>query len=85
MNKEKATFARPHRRARPNQVMDPTTRHRHELRLAGVGNGPPKPVRRRRTDRKEIGRHGLATQVMHHAPLSLTAESMPTSRSVVAT
>src|SRR5271155_3038717 len=67
MNKEEATFARPHRRARPNQVMDPTTRYRHELRLAGVGNGPPKPIRRRRTDRKEIGGHGLAAQVMHHA------------------
>src|SRR5258708_2198490 len=67
MNEEKATLVRPHRRARPNQVMDPTTRYRHELRLAGVGNGPPKPVRRRRTDRKEIGGHGLAAQVMHHA------------------
>jgi len=67
MNEKKATLVRSHRRARPNQVMYPTTRYRHELRLAGVRNGPPKPVRRRRTDRKEISGHGLAAQVMHHA------------------
>jgi hypothetical protein len=28
-----------------------------------VGDSPPKPVRRRRTDRKEIGRYGFAAQI----------------------
>src|ERR1700738_2054889 len=42
--------------------MDPAARHRHELRLPGVGNGPPKPIRRRRADRKEIGWYGFAAQ-----------------------
>jgi hypothetical protein len=46
--------------ARPMQVVDPAARYHHELRLPGVGNGPPKPIRRRRTDRKEIGWYGFA-------------------------
>ena len=44
------------------QVMDPAARYRHELRLAGVGNCPPKPIWRRRTDRKEIDWDGFAAQ-----------------------
>src|SRR6516162_10314934 len=43
MYEEKAALARPRRLARPNQVMDAAARYRHELRLARVGNGPPKP------------------------------------------
>jgi len=50
------------RRARPMQEMDPAARYRHELRLAGVGKGPPKPIRRRRTDCKEIDWSGFAAQ-----------------------
>ena len=48
--------------ARPYQVMDAAARYRHELRLARAGNGPPKPIRRRRTDRQEIGWYGFAAQ-----------------------
>ena len=48
------------RRARPMQEMDPAARYRHEQRLAGVGKGPPKPIRRRRTDCKEIDWSGFA-------------------------
>src|ERR1700746_1224543 len=54
MNEQKAALARPRRGARPTQVMDRAARYHHELRLAGVGNGPPKPIRRRRTDLKEV-------------------------------
>ena len=60
VNEKKATFARSRRLACPMQVVDPAPRHHHELRLPGVGNGPPKPIRRRRTDRKEIGWYGFA-------------------------
>jgi hypothetical protein len=42
--------------------MDPAARYRHELRLAGTRNGPPKPIRGRRTDRQEIGWYGFAAQ-----------------------
>jgi len=62
MNEQKAALARPRRLARPNQVMDPAARYRHELRLAGAGNGPPEPIRGRRTDREEIGWYGFAAQ-----------------------
>src|ERR1700757_4690095 len=62
MNEEKAALARPRRLARPNQVMDSAARYRHKLRLARAGNGPPKPIRRRRTDRQEIGWYGFAAQ-----------------------
>src|ERR1700738_4276649 len=55
VNEQKAARARPPRRARPKQIMDAATRCHHEPRLAGVGNGPPKPIRRRRTGRPEIG------------------------------
>jgi hypothetical protein len=60
MNEKKTALGRPRRLACPQQVMDPAARHRHELRLAAVGNGPPKPIRRRRTDRQEIGWYGFA-------------------------
>src|SRR6516225_5444063 len=33
MNEQKAAPVRPRRLARPNQVMDPAARYRHELRL----------------------------------------------------
>jgi hypothetical protein len=62
MNEQKAAFVRPRRLTRPNQVMDRAARYRHKLRLAGTGNGPPKPIRRRRTDRHEIGWYGFAAQ-----------------------
>jgi hypothetical protein len=62
MNEKKAALARPRRLARPIQVVDPAPRYHHELRLPGVGNGPPKPIWRRRTDRKEIGWYGFAAQ-----------------------
>jgi hypothetical protein len=62
MNKKKAAPVRPRWLARPNQVMDPAARYRHELRLVRVGNGPSKPIRRRRTDREKIGRYGFADQ-----------------------
>src|SRR5262249_13135380 len=62
MNEEKAALARPRRLARPNQVMDLAARYRRELRLARAGNGPPKPIRRRRTDRQEIAWYGFAAQ-----------------------
>src|SRR3984893_15302772 len=62
MNAQKTARARPSRRARPKQVMDAATRRHREPRLAGVGNGPPKPIRRGRTDRQEIGWYGLAAQ-----------------------
>src|SRR5205807_3810027 len=62
MNEKKAALARPRRRARPMQVMDPAARYHHELRLAGLGDGPPKPIRRRRTDRKQIDWDGFAAQ-----------------------
>jgi len=42
--------------------VDPAARYHHELRLPGVGNGPPKPIWRRRADRKEIGWYGFAAQ-----------------------
>src|SRR6516164_5242257 len=44
------------------QVMDSAARYRHELRLAGLGNGPLKPIRRRCADPKEIGWYGFAAQ-----------------------
>jgi hypothetical protein len=62
MNEKKAALARPRRLVRPNQVMDPTARYRHKLRLVGAGSGPPKPIRCRCTDREEIGRYGFAAQ-----------------------
>jgi hypothetical protein len=62
MNEKKAALARPRRLVRPNQVMDPAARYRHELRLVGAGSGPPKPIRCRRTDREEIGGYGFAAQ-----------------------
>src|SRR5271155_6076989 len=52
MNEQEAAHVRPRRLARPDQVMDPAARYHQELRLAGVGNSPPKPVRRRRADRE---------------------------------
>jgi hypothetical protein len=62
MNEKKAALARPRRLARPNQVMDPAARYRHELRLVRAGSGPPKPIRCRRTDHEEIGGYGFAAQ-----------------------
>ena len=62
MNEKKAAAARPRRLARPMQVVDPAARYHHELRLPGVGNGPPKPIRRRCANRKEIGWYGFAAQ-----------------------
>ena len=62
MNEKKAAAARPRRLACPIQVVDPAARYHHELRLPGVGNGPPKPIGRRRADRKEIGWYGFAAQ-----------------------
>jgi hypothetical protein len=62
MNEKKPALARSRRLARPMQVVDPAPRYHHELRLPGVGNGPPKPIWRRRTDRKEIGWYGFAAQ-----------------------
>jgi hypothetical protein len=62
MNEKKSALARSRRLARPMQVVDPAPRYHHELRLPGVGNGPPKPIWRRRTDRKEIGWYGFAAQ-----------------------
>src|SRR5882724_2006958 len=62
VNEQKAAPGRPRRLARPKQVMDPAALYHHGPRLAGVGNGPPKPIRRRRTDRKEIEWYGFATQ-----------------------
>ena len=62
MNEKKPALARSRRLAPPMQVVDPAPRHHHELRLPGVGNGPPKPIWRRRTDRKEIGWYGFAAQ-----------------------
>src|SRR5262249_20106258 len=60
MNEKKAAAARPRWLARPNQVMDRAARYHHELRLLGVRNGPPKPIWRRRADRKEIGWNDFA-------------------------
>src|SRR5215471_11585431 len=62
MNEQKAALAQPRRLARPNQVMDLAARYRHELRLAGAGNGPSKPIWRRCAHRKEIGWYGFAAQ-----------------------
>ena len=62
MNQQKAALVWPRRLARPDQVMDPAARYRHELRLVRVGNGPSKPIRRRRTDREKIGWYGFAAQ-----------------------
>jgi hypothetical protein len=62
MNEQKAAPVRPWRLARPNQVMDSAISYRHALRLARAGNGPPKPIRRRRTDHQEIGWYGFAAQ-----------------------
>ena len=62
MNEKKAAGARPRRLACPIQVVDPGARYHHELRLPEVGNGPPKPIGRRRADRKEIGWYGFAAQ-----------------------
>src|SRR6516164_1140711 len=62
VNEKKAAAARPRRLACPIQVVDPAARYHHELRLPGVGNGPPKPIWRRRADRKEIGWYGFAAQ-----------------------
>src|SRR3984893_7638390 len=62
VNEQKAAGVRPRRRARPKQVMDPAARYLHKPRLAWLGNGPPKPIRRRRTDRQEIGWYGFAAQ-----------------------
>jgi hypothetical protein len=62
----KAALARPRWLARPNQVMDPAARYRHELRLPRAGSGPPKPIRCRRTDREEIGGYGFAAQNAHY-------------------
>jgi len=42
--------------------VDPAARYHHELRLPGVGNGPPKPIGRRRADSKQIGWYGFAAQ-----------------------
>jgi nucleotidyltransferase/DNA polymerase involved in DNA repair len=61
--------------ARPMQVVDPAARYHHELRLAGVGNGPPKPIRRRRTDRKEISWYGFAAQARFGADSHIIAET----------
>jgi hypothetical protein len=66
MNEQKTALARPRRLARPNQVMDAAARYRHELRLAGAGNGPPKPIRCRRTDRQKIGWREFAAQGCTH-------------------
>src|ERR1700720_2161370 len=62
MNEKKPALVRSRRLARPIHVGDPAPRYHHELRLPGVGNGPPKPIWRRRTDRKEIGWYGFAAQ-----------------------
>jgi hypothetical protein len=62
MNEKKAALARPRRLARPNQVMDPAARYRHELRLVSAGSGPPKPIWCRRADHEEIGGYGFADQ-----------------------
>src|SRR5262249_25449702 len=62
MNEQKAAAARPRRLACPIQVVDPAARYRHELRLPGLGNGPPKPIWRPRTDRQEIRWYGFAAQ-----------------------
>src|SRR5271163_4962158 len=63
--------------------MDPAARYYHELRLAGVRNGPTEPVGRGRSDRKEIGGYGFAAQVIHSVFFLLTADSNTTSSSVV--
>src|SRR6516162_5294829 len=62
MNEKKAAAGRPRRLACPIQVVDPAARYHHELRLPGVGNGPPKPIGRRRADSKQIGWYGFAAQ-----------------------
>src|SRR4029077_9894040 len=62
MNEQKAALARPRRLACPKQVMDRAASYRHELRRAGVGNSPAKPIRRRPTDRQEIDWYGFAAQ-----------------------
>src|SRR5258705_10380260 len=62
VNEQKTARARPSRRARPKQVMDAAACCHYKPRLAGVGNGPPKPIRCRRTDRQEIGWDGFAAQ-----------------------
>ena len=54
--------ARPRRLACPIQVVDLAARYHHELRLPGVGNGPAKPIWRRRADREEISWYGFAAQ-----------------------
>src|SRR6516162_2797810 len=62
MNEKKAAAARPRQLACRIQVVDPAARYHHELRLPGAGNGPPKPIWRRRADRKKIGWYGFAAQ-----------------------
>ena len=62
MNEQKAALAWPGRRARPKQIMNPAACYHYEVRLAAVGNGPSKPVWRRRADRKEIGWDGFVDQ-----------------------
>jgi hypothetical protein len=56
----------------------PMTRKSHELRLAAVGNGPPKPIRRRRADRQEIDWYGFAAQGDGRALLMGLAADRPT-------
>src|SRR5215472_1558232 len=79
MNEEKAALAWLRRLSRPNQVMDWAVRYRHELRLTGTGNSPPKPIRRRRTDRQEIGWYGFAAQRGCTHIIASTATDRPTS------
>ena len=79
MDEEKAAFARLRRLSRPNQVMDWAVRYRYELRLAGTGNSPPKPIRRRRTDRQQIGWYGFAAQRGCTHIIASTATDRPTS------
>jgi len=79
MDEEKAALARLRRLSRPNQVMDWAVRYRHELRLAGTGNSPPKPIRRRRTDRQEIGWYGFAAQRGCTHIIASAATDRPTS------
>src|ERR1700730_6811183 len=62
MNEKKPALARARRLPSPTQGVDAAARPAHEMRLPGVGNGTPKPIWRRRTDRKEIGWYGFAAQ-----------------------
>ena len=59
MDEQKAALARPHRLARPDQIMNAAPCYHYEVRLAAVGNGPSKPVWRPRANRKEIGWDGF--------------------------